>query len=67
MAKYKVRLDCEVAGRWRTTAEELELSDAAAKHLLPPYGNVIVPVADPAQPSTAPSRKAVTKVADENG
>lgn len=67
MAKYKVRLDCEVAGRWRTTTEELELSDAAAKHLLPPYGNVLVPVDDPAKSTVTASRKAVAKAADDNG
>ncbi|MBS1164150.1 MAG: hypothetical protein H6R00_175 [Proteobacteria bacterium] len=67
MAKYKVRLDCEVAGRWRTTTEELELSDVAAKHLLPPYGNVLVPVDDPAKVAATVSRKATAKAADDNG
>lgn len=61
MAKYKVRLDCEVAGRWRTTTEEFELADVAAKHLLPPYGNVLVPVDDVVKPTSTASRKTLVK------
>lgn len=67
MAKYKVRLDCEVAGRWRTATEEFELSDAAAKHLLPPYGNVLVPVTGQAKPVAQAARKTVAKAVDTDG
>ena len=61
MAKYKVRLDCEVAGRWRTTAEEFELTDTAAKYLLPPYGNGLVPVDEAAKTTATVSRKTLVK------
>ncbi len=67
MAKYKVRLDCEVAGRWCTTTDELDLTDAAAKHLLPPYGNVLVPVAEAEKAPAPVARKSATKATDENG
>lgn len=67
MAKYKVRLDCEVAGIWRTTEEEFELSDAAAKHLLPPHGNVIMAVSDLPKPVATATRKPAAKVTDSDG
>ncbi|MBX8803212.1 hypothetical protein HBA92_21015 [Ochrobactrum sp. MR28] len=43
MAKYRVRIACEVLNKWRTQDEVFELSDEQAQLLKPPHGNVIVP------------------------
>lgn len=43
MAKYRVRIACEVLNKWRTQDEVFELSDEQAQLLKPPHGNVILP------------------------
>lgn len=41
MKNYRVRTGCEIAGQWRNAGEIIPLSDAQAKYLAPPLGNVV--------------------------
>lgn len=59
MKKYTVRTGCEVAGVWRDAGAEIDLTDAQARELAPPFGRVVLPVvAGPAGPD--PIADAVT-------
>lgn len=44
MKTYKVRTGCEVDGLWRDAGSDISLSEEQARELLPPFGNVLVPV-----------------------
>jgi hypothetical protein len=54
MKKYTVRTSCEIAGVWRDAGAEITLSDAQARELTPPFGRVVLPVADPVVATTTP-------------
>ena len=43
MTEWTVRTACEVAGQWRVPGVPFALTQAQAKHLAPPFGNVIAP------------------------
>lgn len=43
MKKYTVRTDCEIAGVWHSANDQIELTDAQARELAPPFGGVVKP------------------------
>lgn len=49
MNLFTTRIDCEVAGQWRTAGVPFSLTDAQAVELMPPRGGVVAPYVPPPQ------------------
>lgn len=43
---YEVSAAGEVAGRWHTAGERIEMTEAEAKYLAPPLGTILIPVVE---------------------
>lgn len=46
MKTYRVRTGCEIAGRWRSAGEPIDLTKDQVRELAAPFGHVVVAVSE---------------------